>query len=129
MIFNEKEKAPVFSTIIGKGCQITGHLNSADSIRVDGSIKGDIFSDKHIQISEGACVEGNVKAAHILNAGNITGNLTATEYIELEKNAIVTGDIRTESLKISLGAKINGNMSMNSLKESANTVTSEEQIK
>ncbi len=123
MVFGEKTKTQVFSTVIGKDCHIKGDLIAQDSVRIEGQIEGNVQSDKAVCITENAVVTGNLKAQDIINSGLVKGNVTATDSLEIEKTGIVIGDVYTQSLKINLGAKINGRMSMDNQTE---TKTKEE---
>jgi len=112
MAFGEKNKQVTLTTMIGKDCVLEGKLLLKEGIRIDGIVKADIETEGFMSITETAEVTGNLKAHEILISGKVTGNVIALQTLELEKSAIVRGDVNTQNLKIHLGAQINGKMNM-----------------
>jgi cytoskeletal protein CcmA (bactofilin family) len=112
MAFGEKNKQVTLTTMIGKDCILEGKLRLKEGIRIDGIVRADIETEGFMSITESAEVTGNLKAHEILISGKVNGNVIALQTLELEKSAIVRGDVNTQNLKIHLGAQINGKMNM-----------------
>ena len=108
----EKNKVVTISTLIGKTCKILGDISTKESIKVDGYVKGNIEAENVASVNDTATVDGNIKANEIFIAGKINGNITALKSLELEKSAIITGDIYTAKLHIHPGAIFNGTTKM-----------------
>jgi cytoskeletal protein CcmA (bactofilin family) len=111
-MFAEKNKVVSITTLIGKTCKIEGSIVTKESIRVDGHVVGNIDCENHASISEGAVLDGNIRAAELFIAGKITGNITASRIIELAKTANIKGDIITAKIQVHAGALFNGNTKM-----------------
>jgi cytoskeletal protein CcmA (bactofilin family) len=96
------------STLLSKDTEIRGSLKSQGSLRVDGTVIGDLFSAKTVTIGSTGAVEGNVSGEDIIIAGKVKGTVTARGRISLEGTAQVEGDINTSRLSIAEGAVFKG---------------------
>ncbi len=101
------------NSIIGSDAVIEGSFTTKDTTRIDGVIKGDIHSAGTLIIGKGAKIEGKVKAANIMIAGEITGDLHIKERIEATGTSKIIGDIVAKSLSIDENAKFQGKCTMN----------------
>ena len=57
---------------------------------------------------------GDVFAREVVVGGTLTGNVQATERVELQPTAVVTGDISTQLVLIQEGGVVNGHVEMRS---------------
>ena len=55
--------------------------------------------------------------------GNVTGDITATERVELQASATVEGDIHTPRLVIADGAALNGSVEITKAQPSSQQVS------
>lgn len=94
--------------IISKGASIEGTFHSAENIRLDGRIKGDLKCDKRLVMGESGIVEGTVLALEAVIMGNIKGNITINGTLNLMKTARIEGDIKAQSITVEEGALYNG---------------------
>ena len=104
----EKNRNVLITTLIGKTCKVTGDITTKESIRVDGYVKGNLVTEGIACVSETATFDGNITANEVFISGKVNGNIKAIKAMELEKSAIVTGDILTAKLHIHSGAVYNG---------------------
>ena len=111
-MFAEKNKVVNITTLIGKTCKITGNIVTKESIRIDGHVHGNIETDNHASVTEGASIEGNIRGSELYIAGKVLGNITATRVIELAKTANITGDMITAKIHVHSGAIFNGTTKM-----------------
>jgi cytoskeletal protein CcmA (bactofilin family) len=105
-------------TVIGADSTITGELAIQGTVRVDGSIEGDIRADWVI-VGETGRIRGNVQARMMVVGGRIDGNIDASEIVELKDKAQVFGEICTAKLTVSEGALFDGQSSMKKKKETS----------
>lgn len=94
-------------TVIGVDSTITGELAIQGTVRVDGSVEGDIRADWVI-VGETGRIRGNVQARMMVVGGRIDGNIDASEIVELKDKAQIFGEICTAKLAISEGALFEG---------------------
>ncbi|MBD3233042.1 MAG: polymer-forming cytoskeletal protein [candidate division Zixibacteria bacterium] len=100
------------NTIIGKGSTISGNLDVQGSLRVDGTIKGEVKCSDLLTVGSTGLIEGEVMVRELMLGGRVTGNIKADDKIELKNKSVVDGDIKTKSLLVEPGAKFNGNCDM-----------------
>lgn len=95
-------------TVIGKDSTFTGKVEVTSSLRVDGTVKGEIISHETVVIGPTGRVEGDVTAKNSVIAGQVIGNVTAQEKVELQAKALLQGDLKTKGLVIEQGAIFQG---------------------
>lgn len=98
---------------IGKSITIKGELSGSEDLEIDGSVEGDVKLPDHVvKIGANGKVKASVVAKCVQVVGRITGDVTATERVEVEASGIVEGDIRAPRLLVQEGAVINGAIEM-----------------
>lgn len=105
------QSAERFDTLIGPHSLIKGELRLSSSTRIDGRVEGNITAGADsvtVVISEGAQVQGDILAHRILVAGKVSGQIHATERVELQAQCMVQGDIKYGSIAIEHGARVMG---------------------
>ena len=91
---------------------VTGDIHTAGSLRIDGRVEGSIRHADTVVLGVGATMVGNVNAREVVVGGALTGHVFATERVELQATAIVTGDITTQVVLVQEGGVINGRVAM-----------------
>ncbi len=102
-----------FNSIIGEGVTMEGNITAKESLRVEGTIVGDVSSEGILVISASGKVTGNVKANDIRVAGAIEGDIESEGRIEVESSGRVMGNIKAKSLVIDQNAVFKGQCTMN----------------
>lgn len=105
-------------TVIGADSTIKGELVIRGTVRVDGTVEGDIQADWVI-VGETGKVRGNVQARAMVVGGKVEGNIDASEIVELKDKAQVFGEICAAKLAMSEGALFDGQSSMKQKKETS----------
>jgi cytoskeletal protein CcmA (bactofilin family) len=111
---NGQEQGDV-PTLISKGCVVEGYVRATVLVRIDGNVKGDIFTEGLI-IGENGFIEGNIETKEIIVFGTIRGNIKA-DSIEIKSSGKIHGEIYTNNLQIEKGAVYNGVLSMEPIKQ------------
>jgi len=114
-MFGSKPTAPkTIGTLIGTGTSIEGSVIYSGGLRIDGAVTGDIRcapgQTGMVVVSELGAVTGEVHAAHLVVSGRITGPIHATDLLELQPKAHVTGDVYYKALEIHHGAVVEGRL-------------------
>ncbi len=115
-MFNRKHSKPQnrIDTLIGAGTVVEGNIGFSGGMRIDGSIKGNVIAEpgkpSTLVISEQGSVVGEVSVTHLVVNGEICGEVTASEYLELHAKARVTGDVNYKILEIQVGAILEGRL-------------------
>jgi cytoskeletal protein CcmA (bactofilin family) len=109
---NQEDFSGNLNNIIAKGTSITGDIDAAGNIRIDGKIKGHIKCKAKVVTGKGSVIEGNIYAQNAEIEGDIIGILEINDILILKPTAVVQGDIRTGKLIVEAGAKFNGSCRM-----------------
>ncbi len=96
------------STLLSKETEIRGSVKTQGSLRVDGTVYGDVISAKTVTIGSTGIVEGNITGEDIIVAGKVKGALSARGKVSLESSAQIDGDLNTSRLSIAEGAVFRG---------------------
>ena len=99
-------------TIISHGVKVEGKVSSNGSIRLDGTIQGDIDCQGNVTIGESGEVFGKVKGQSITIGGKVEGIINAKEKLMLEAKANLKGDVFTKILVVEAGARFDGKSNM-----------------
>jgi cytoskeletal protein CcmA (bactofilin family) len=94
---------------LDQGCRVSGELSFDGPVRIDGEVEGQIYSNDSVAIGEDAVVSADIKAAAIVVAGAISGELSASQYIEVYSSAkVLHGSLAAPEMAIDEGAVIEG---------------------
>lgn len=99
-------------TLISKGITVDGEISGTEPISVEGTVKGKISLQATVTIQEGGVVEANVETTEIHISGNMTGNVQASDRVEIKDSGRVVGDISSPRISIADGAGFKGNIDM-----------------
>jgi cytoskeletal protein CcmA (bactofilin family) len=98
---------------LDKGSKIMGKLFFEGRVRIDGQVDGKISVNDIVVIGEGAVVTAQLKAASVVIAGKISGDIIAAKRVEIRPTAKVFGNITTPVLVVEDGALFEGHCTMN----------------
>jgi cytoskeletal protein CcmA (bactofilin family) len=110
----EPGAAQPVTTLLGKGSEFEGKLSFEGTVRVDGKLTGEIFTDDVLIVGEGAEVNAEVTVGAIVIQGTVRGNITAKRSVEIHSPGRVRGNINTPSLFIEKGVFFDGQCQMDS---------------
>lgn len=96
------------NTLLGRGSEFEGKLTFEGTVRIDGTLRGEVFSDDVLIVGEGARVEAEVDVGEIIVQGTVVGNIRAKRSIEILTPGRVKGDLTTPSLQIDKGVIFEG---------------------
>ncbi len=96
------------NTLLGKGSEFEGKLTFEGTVRVDGKLSGEIFSDDVLVVGEGAELHAEIDIGEIIIQGLVVGNIRAKRAVEIHAPGKVRGDITTPSLQIDKGVIFEG---------------------
>ncbi|MGH9946232.1 MAG: bactofilin family protein [Pyrinomonadaceae bacterium] len=116
------------SGFVGHGTVLTGETNFQAMLRVDGHLVGTVSSESGtLLVGTNGQVDANVSVASALINGNVNGDISATEKIQLGRTARVVGNIQTPRIIMEDGAVLEGSCSMLKAKELLENQTAESQ--
>lgn len=97
-----------YEVIISQNTAINGNISINGCTRIDGVIDGTLAVDNDLFIGESGNIRATVYAKNATISGQVTGNITCKEKLQLTSNAKVFGDIKCQTLVIAEGAVFRG---------------------
>jgi cytoskeletal protein CcmA (bactofilin family) len=89
-----------------------GTLRSTAPVRIEGVFEGEIDTEQDLRIEADARVEANVRAASIVVAGQLNGQITCRERLEVLPSGRVSGQIDAGRFVVHEGAFLGGQVRM-----------------
>jgi cytoskeletal protein CcmA (bactofilin family) len=111
-------RAREFSTHINDGTEIEGKITFTGTVLLNGRLRGEIASSDTLVVGEKGVVNATVRAGVVEVSGEVVGNISATDRIELHANCRVYGDIEAPVVIIDEGALLEGQCRMTKLRPS-----------
>lgn len=97
---------------LDKGCRISGKLFFEGPARIDGQVDGEITSKDTIMVGDSAVVTAQIKAGSVIVAGKVSGDISATNRLEIRPSAKVVGNLTSPVLVVHEGAVFEGHCAM-----------------
>jgi len=108
-MFKKEDGADGNETIIARGVKVEGDFTSPGNVRIEGVVIGSVKAEGDLIVTDTAMIQADVSAANAVVAGEIKGDLTAGEKLELLGTAKIHGNINCHILTVEAGATIAGN--------------------
>jgi cytoskeletal protein CcmA (bactofilin family) len=100
------------NTVIGSSFVIDGEISGEEDLVVQGTVKGKISLKESLFVDGSGIVEAEIQTQNVEVAGRVTGNISASQKVELKTDCRVVGDIRAPRILIADGASFKGNVDM-----------------
>ena len=98
---------------IGKSVVIKGELNGSEDLTIEGHVEGTIQLRDHVlTIGPKGRIKAQVFAKSVIVLGEVTGNVTASDKVDIRDNGSVDGDIVSPRVAIAEGAHFRGSVDM-----------------
>ena len=98
---------------IGKSVVIKGELNGSEDLTVEGHVEGKIELRDHVlTIGPNGKIKAQVFAKAVIVLGEVNGNVTASEKVDIRDGGSVDGDIISPRVAIAEGAHFRGSVDM-----------------
>ena len=95
-------------TVLGSNAVFKGELTFKDTLCIDGEFEGKLTTSDKLIVAEEGAVLANIEAGTVICRGKITGNVIASQKVEIHSTGKILGDVHTPALMIELGAVFNG---------------------
>ena len=98
---------------LGRSVVIKGELSASEDLTLYGHMDGSVkLPDHTLTIGPDADIRAEVAAKAVVVMGALTGNVTASERVEIRSTGSVTGDIASPHLAIVDGGCLQGKVEM-----------------
>ena len=98
---------------IGKSVVIKGELSGSEDLTIEGHVEGKIeLKDHLLTIGPNGRIKAQVFAKAVIVLGEVNGNVTASEKVDIRDGGSVDGDIVSPRVAIAEGAHFRGSVDM-----------------
>ena len=101
---------------LGKNSEFDGNLFFSGTVRIEGHFKGEIAGDGTLIVGDDAVIESEVQVAHLVVCGEVRGNLSASEKIEIHPPGRVFGNLQAPAVVMDEGVVFEGCCRMKEIK-------------
>jgi cytoskeletal protein CcmA (bactofilin family) len=99
-------------SIIAEGMTVSGDIDAAGDIRIDGFVTGNISCSSKVVVIASGRVEGSIRALNVDVHGTVLGDITAADQLSLKSNCRIKGNLIAKRLQIEPNALFNGHCTM-----------------
>jgi cytoskeletal protein CcmA (bactofilin family) len=105
--------------LIGQATTITGNIVAEEDLEIQGTIDGSVRLAKHrVVVGSDGIVNAIVEAHAVLVIGKISGNVIATELVEVNAGGVIEGDVKAPRIIMHDGAIVIGSLDMSAASSS-----------
>jgi len=98
-------------TVLGRTLVAQGQLSSNEDLLIEGQFQGNITLDDHcLTVGADGQVKAEIHARQVVVLGSVTGNVTASEKVEIRRTGHVVGDLLAGAVAIEEGAYFKGSI-------------------
>jgi len=105
-----------YNSHVHEGTEIEGKVSFSGTVLVNGRVRGEIVSNDTLVIGEKGVINASIRSGVVEVSGEVVGNISATERIELHPSCRVYGDIEAPVVTIDEGALLEGQCRMTKLR-------------
>lgn len=92
--------------ILSAEVELKGDIKLKGDLRIDGKLYGNIHCEGKLTVGTSGYIEGQIICFNAEIAGEIKGTIDSPGLIILKNSSKFTGDIKTESIMVELGATV-----------------------
>lgn len=106
--FFGRAETPDWTGFLDREARIEGQIVAPGTFRLDGKLRGRIWSGHLLVLGESAEVEGEIDGERVAIYGRFRGTVRASVQVEVHAQAIVAGDVYTPGLVVEPGGRFDG---------------------
>lgn len=108
-----KVDTSTITTMVGQDTLVKGGLFTKSSLRINGTVIGDVRADGVVILTKTGRIEGTIEAESIIVAGVVEGNMSIRDKVNVEATGEIYGDVITKKFVIDEESIFQGNCIMN----------------
>ncbi len=116
MLWNKSGKASAkasdLTAFIDEGSEIEGKYTFSGTVMLNGRFRGEIVSNDTLIVGEKGVVNASIRAGVVMISGEVVGNVSASERVELRGSARVYGDVEAPVVVVEEGVLFEGHCRM-----------------
>ncbi len=100
-------------SLLGQGSEFTGKLTFMGTVRIEGKIEGEIYSDDTLVVADGGEVRGRINVGTlVVTGGLVEATIHAVKAVEIHPGGHVRGEVVAPEFQIERGAVFQGTSAM-----------------
>ena len=99
-------------SFLDRGAAFEGKISFDGIVRIDGHFRGDANAEGTLVVGESGVVEATLQVGSVIVHGTVSGDITASERVEISATGSVIGTVRTRRLVIEDGAHVSAKIEM-----------------
>jgi len=111
-VYNDIMEDADFDTILSPDIDFTGTLHFEKPFMIRGKVSGEISASGLLVIDENAVVNANIHALRVLIRGQVKGDVTAVEKVEVSVTGRLAGNVTAPEINMETGCVFNGRCTM-----------------
>ena len=111
-VYNDFMEDADFDTILSADIDFTGTLHFEKPFLIRGKVSGEINATGLLVIDENAVVNANIHALRVLIRGQVKGDVTAIEKVEVSVTGKLSGNVTAPEIFMDNGCVFNGRCTM-----------------
>jgi len=112
LISNNHDESDDIIAFVGEEVTFKGTIRYQGTVRVDGRLEGEIYTDGNLIIGQKAVITAKIEAGTVTCQGRITGEILAKNRVKLLSPAVFDGSITSPLLSMDEGVMFNGSCNM-----------------
>jgi cytoskeletal protein CcmA (bactofilin family) len=109
---------------IGQSIHIKGELTGNEDLTIEGKVEGKVFlKDHNLTVGANGKIVAEVQAKTVMVLGEVTGNITADDKVEVAATGTMRGDIQAPRVVLADGAKFKGAIDMDTTKKASTSAS------
>jgi cytoskeletal protein CcmA (bactofilin family) len=105
-----RDRSSDAATLINEGCKISGTITGSGDFLINGEIDGDCDLTGTVTLARNGYWKGTLRAANIIVAGHVEGDIIASGKVEIVSTARISGTVSGEAIAVAEGAVVEGVM-------------------
>ena len=112
VLSSNHEESDDIIAFVGEEVAFKGTIRYQGTVRVDGRLEGEIYTDGNLIIGQKAVITAKIEAGTVTCQGQISGEILAKKRVKLLSPAVFVGTITTPLLSMDEGVMFNGSCNM-----------------
>jgi len=108
---DEQSDGKVIS-IVGGDMTIEGDCETDGTLRIEGTIRGNVGAGKSVVIGKDGLLEGSIYTQDAVIAGRVLGAVYAESHLELQATSQISGEIQARRMRVEDGAALQGQVAV-----------------
>ena len=111
-VLDDEQSDGKVMSIVGAGMTVEGDSETDGSLRIEGTIHGDVRAGKFVVIAKDGLLKGSIYTQDAVIAGRVLGAVYAESYLELQATSEISGEIQARRMRVEDGAVLQGQVAV-----------------